>query len=176
MAARGAREVGVRVQRGVQLLTAETYASCVEWNNNVVDELLASAPDVVVVSSRATRALADPQDTGSSSNEAMVDARHAVEKADAGIGVVVLWTTRRRPSRCECVGENLTACACAFDRAEAVAVSAALFSWRPRPGWRGADRGHDPDDLPGGTVVPIIGDVLLYRQGSHLTDTYVRTL
>lgn len=167
---------------GVQLLdSGETYASCVEWNSNVVDELLASAPDVVVVSSRATRALADPQDTGSSSNEAMVDALATQWRklTDAGIGVVVLLDNPSPPfSVYECVAENRDNLAvCAFDRSEAVSRSAAPVQLEAA----GRVPGVQIVDLtqmicPEEQCVPIIGDVLLYRQGSHLTDTYVRTL
>lgn len=167
---------------GVQLLdSGAVHASCVEWNSNVVDELLASAPDVVVVSSRATRALADPQDTGSSSNEAMVDALATQWRklTDAGIGVVVLLDNPSPPfSVYECVAENRDNLAvCAFDRSEAVSRSAAPVQLEAA----GRVPGVQIVDLtqmicPEEQCVPIIGDVLLYRQGSHLTDTYVRTL
>lgn len=51
---------------------------------------------------------------------------------------------------------------------------------RARGGRR--DGGHLPPgqpqrrDLPGGTCWPVIGNVLVYRSGSHITATFVNTL
>jgi hypothetical protein len=64
---------------------------------------------------------------------------------------------------------------CAFGRKEGIVRSAA-------PAQRGAagDGVHliDLNDYicPTARCAPVIGDVMVYRQGSHLTNTYARTL
>ena len=78
----------------------------------------------------------------------------------------------------ECVAAHLhELAACAFDRAEGIARSGQpvqLAAAAQVPGVHTVDLTDHicPDPM----CVPVIGNVLIYRQGSHLTDAYVRTL
>ncbi|MPV50714.1 hypothetical protein GCG21_11995 [Pseudactinotalea sp. HY160] len=166
---------------GMQVRDGEPYASCADWNDRVLAELDDVRPAVVLTSQGAAQALADDADPDSGSSEAMVDAlaqRWATLEAD-GMPVVALLDNPHPPgSVFPCVADHPDdLAACSFDRGAGIDRSAA-------PAQRLAARrvpGVELVDLteficPTVDCVPVIGHVLVYRQGSHLTDTYVRTL
>ncbi|MGH3434497.1 MAG: SGNH hydrolase domain-containing protein, partial [Thermocrispum sp.] len=161
------------------------YATCTQWNKAVTDKLLADKPAVVLSSQGKNKALDDPQDAqGGASQETMVAGMKDrwSELTRAGISVAVLRDNPHPDEDIspvyECVDdhrENLAKCG--FDRAD------------------GEDKGGGPAQLeaveatpdvqlvdlndylcPGDVCPPVIGDVLVYRQGSHLTKTYVNSL
>ena len=167
---------------GAQTNDGDVYESCVAWNEQMRDLLVDEQPDVLLVSQRIDRALEDPSDTDSGSAEAMVEALVDTWSylQDEGIPVVVLLDNPNPGglSVYECVAENPDDLAeCAFDREEGLddsgyrVQSAAV---EQVPGVRTVEM----TDLvcPSEVCVPVIGNVLVYRQTSHLTDTYVRTL
>ncbi|SEE98669.1 Peptidoglycan/LPS O-acetylase OafA/YrhL, contains acyltransferase and SGNH-hydrolase domains [Ruania alba] len=166
---------------GMQIARGDPYASCAEWNENVLAEILEIDPDAVLTSQRRSMALADPTDVSTESMPVMVDAltQHWQRLRDAGIPVIALLDNPSPGGNVyECVADNLGDLElCEFDRAEGVAESGApaLVAAAERvPGVQTIDM----TELicPGETCVPVIGNVLLYRQSSHLTDTYVRSL
>src|SRR5690606_15698001 len=70
----------------------------------------------------------------------------------------------------ECVAEHPERLEeCDVDREQGIASSAATAQRAA------AERVHTDWVCPQEQCVPVIGDVLLYRQGTHLTDTYVRS-
>ncbi|AEI11627.1 acyltransferase family protein [Cellulomonas gilvus] len=163
----------------VQTQGGKPYESCVAWNDAVLAELTAAPPDVLVTSQRATSAM--PPDGGDSSSEAMSAGieRRWQEVAALGTRVVVLLDNPAPPDEVyECVAEHLeTLTACAFDRDDAVRSSAASEQLAAATALGDAVGVVDmtPWVCPTTRCAPVIGDVLVYRQGSHLTDTYVRS-
>src|SRR5690606_30317255 len=98
---------------------------------------------------------------------------------DAGVEVLALRDTPHPPhSVYKCAAENparLTTCA--FERARAERNSAGpaqLAAVKRTPGvhWIDLNDAICPTDM----CAPVIGNALVYRQGSHLTATYVETL
>ncbi|WP_402375871.1 acyltransferase family protein [Isoptericola rhizosphaerae] len=166
---------------GMQVAKGERYESCATWNDAVIDLLVELDPDVVLTSQRINDVLADPDDVESRSVDSMVDAmvRRWTTLADAGVPLVVMLDNPNPGITVyECVAENPDdLAACTFDLEEGIGRSGALAqepAAEQVPGVRTIDLRSEicPDD----PCVPIIGNVLLYRQTSHLTDTYVRTL
>lgn len=165
---------------GLQLNHGEPYRNCEEWNATVMEKLLSDPPDVVLVSNHVNTALSS-SDQSSASTGAMVDglAEQWKRLEQAGIDVVVILDNPSPDgSVYACLQGHLEDLgACAFDRSAGIARSGQAVQRAA------ADRvpGVDVVDLtdavcPANTCVPVIGNVLVYRQGSHLTDTYVRTL
>ncbi len=166
---------------GVQSAQGEIYTSCVEWNEAMRALLVAEQPDVVLVSQRLDRALVDPADPESNSAAAMEDALVETWEflRDAGLPIVLLYDNPNPGFPVyECVAQNPDHLVeCVFDREEGLdrsgyRVQVAAVERVPEV------RTVEMLDLvcPTETCVPVIGNVLVYRQTSHLTDTYVRTL
>ncbi len=166
---------------GMQVDDGKPYESCEQWNRNVLAELIDLDPDVVLVSGRTTSALTDWHDPASGTSQAMTDAlaQQWRQLTDAGIPVVaILDNPSPDTSVYECVAANLDDLqACTFDRRRGFETSQAplqLAAAEQVPGVQTIDM---TDRIcPEETCVPVIGNVLVYRQTSHLTDTYVRTL
>ncbi|SDU86248.1 acyltransferase family protein [Jiangella alkaliphila] len=160
----------------------EPFEACTEWNDAVVDRLRDLRPDLVLTSQGRNRAMDDPEDPDAGeSHDAMVEGlvRRWTDLSDEDIPVAVLADTPQPGFDVyECAAEHrdrLTECS--FDRAEAVANSAAAVLERAaeesgRVAWINLNRAI----CPGESCAPVIGNVLVYRQGSHLTVTYVDTL
>lgn len=166
---------------GTQLAKGKPYTSCAEWNDRMLTTVTDLDPDLVLVSNRVNRALEDPDDPDSRTTQAMEDAlaERWQELANAGIPVLVLLDNPSPGMAVyECVAEHMDDPeACTFDRDEGTKASAKpvqLAAAKRVPGVRTIDMVDYicPDD----ECVPVIGHVLVYRQTSHLTDTYVRTL
>jgi peptidoglycan/LPS O-acetylase OafA/YrhL len=162
-------------------LEGELYTTCLDWNDAAVDELAALSPDLVITSQRHGRALEDPDDVESLSMNAMVQGLVArwSSLTEDGIGIaVVLDNPSPGGDVYECVAENSNDLAqCTFPRERAVESSGApaqLAAAARVPGVTVIDL----TDLlcPAENCVPVIGNVLIYRQGSHITDTYTRSL
>lgn len=166
---------------GMQLAKGEPYTSCADWNTNVAALVLDEQPDLVLTTNRVNKALEDATDVDSRSEESMVDAiaERWAELSEADIPVVsILDNPSPGISVYECVAENMDdLSACAFDRQTGVAASSA-------PGHQeAAERvpGTQLIDIRGSICpdtqcAPVIGNVLVYRQSSHITDTYAMTL
>ncbi len=156
------------------------YTECTQWNSAVADKILELDPDVVITSQGSGTALVSPDDPSTDDRQAMVDAldERWGQLQDAGITVVpILDNPHPDMTVYECVADHPDdLSACTFDRKKGLAKSAT-------PAQLAAAKQLDiaPLDLndsicPQETCVPVIGGVLVYRQTSHLTDTYVRTM
>lgn len=161
------------------------YDSCTAWNREALAKLLADPPDIVVTSQASGAALVDPGEPARGTSRAAMAAglrSRWITLTDAGIGVAVVRDNPTPPASLrpvyECVDEhrdNLSACM--FTRAESETTggsTAQLAAAKDLPGVHVVDLN---DYLcPGNTCPPVIGNVLVYRQGAHITRSYVNTL
>ncbi len=156
------------------------WTSCHDWGADALQEILTIHPDLVITSQRRRGAL-PPGSTKSSerTNEAMADglAEYWSRLTSAGIPVGVLLDnpTPGKDAAYECVAQHpkkLTDCS--FDRERGISGSAApsqLAAAEKVPGVTVMDLTETI--CPVGDRCPVvIGDVLVYRQGSHITNTY----
>ncbi|MGB7449561.1 MAG: SGNH hydrolase domain-containing protein, partial [Ornithinimicrobium sp.] len=166
---------------GMQVASGKPYRSCAEWNEKVLDTVIDIQPDLVLTTNRVNEVMARPHDTGSRTKAAMVDAVSEtwMDLKEAGIPVVSLLDNPSPGiSVYECVAENMDdLAACTFDRDTGIDASSApghLEAAERVPGTRTVDLRESICPEP--TCVPVIGNVLVYRQTSHITNTYVMTL
>ena len=168
---------------GMQVASGEPYTSCAEWNDAVVENLLDLSPDVLVTSERINDALTDPTDVTTRSVDAMVEAmtRQWTTVTEAGIPMVVI-ADNPSPGDVspvyECIADNDgDLAACTFDRDRGTAESGAAAQLPAARAVEGV-RVVDVRDAicPRSRCVPVIGGVLVYRQTSHITDTYARSM
>jgi peptidoglycan/LPS O-acetylase OafA/YrhL len=159
----------------------EAYESCRAWGKEVLVRLLADKPDLVLTSHGHPGALvAGKVVDKAQATDAMADGLHRYWQAlqSAGVTVAVLSDTPS-PGKLripECVAENpehLTACS--FRRRSnqgGVAAQRKAVAKTPGVHW------IDLNDAicPTAICPPIIGNALIYRQGSHITATYIKTL
>ena len=154
------------------------YDGCTRWNSELKQWLLANPPTVLVVNGGATSGIF--QGSALTSDGLAAGYAHLwTDLSEAGIHPIVLLDNAGPPAPVyECVAEHPTALStCAFDFASAAAGSGAVAQAAAA-----AEVGLPVMDLrswicPHLTVCPaVIGDVLVYRQGSHLTATYITTL
>ncbi|MGH3468118.1 MAG: acyltransferase family protein [Thermocrispum sp.] len=161
------------------------YTSCTAWNDAVVEKLLADPPTAVLTSAGREKALNDPTDLkAGQSVDAMIAGLSDRWRrlTEAGIPVGVLRDNPAPPDEYrpvyECVDEHqdeLTACT--FPRTEAEHLGGGDAQLAAARGMTDVELIDLNDYLcPGDQCPPVIGNVLVYRQGSHLTRTYVDTL
>jgi peptidoglycan/LPS O-acetylase OafA/YrhL len=155
------------------------YTRCAEVNAEIMRALEKDPPFAVVTSQNSTKAL----DGDSQSREAMVAGLVSrwTKLRKLGTEVVVVLDNPRPPK-----GESVYECLlqhpedqtkCAFSRQAAIERSAApvqLAAAAQVPGVHVIDLTNVV--CPKSKCAPVIGDVLVYRQGSHVTNTYARTL
>jgi hypothetical protein len=154
----------------------QTRLGCRRWVDNVVEKLRADPPDWVVTSQLQSVAL-DP--AGVSTVDGMVDGLHALwntlRAMDAKV-VVIADNPDPGMNVYECVEKHprrLTACAFERDTAR----SAAATQRRAVEGQKDVFLVDLTDAIcPTDRCAPVIGNVLVYRETSHLSATYVRTL
>jgi peptidoglycan/LPS O-acetylase OafA/YrhL len=158
------------------------YEACRAWGKAVLARLLAEKPDLVVTSHGNWFALVDGKVVDKAQGiAAMADGLRRYWQAlqSAGIAVAVLSDTPFPPGSLrvnECVAENPDhLIACAFERKSnqgGVAAQREAVAKTPGVHW------IDLNDAicPTARCAPIIGNVLVYRQGSHITATYIKTL
>lgn len=153
-----------------QYLGEESYTACHEWNENVLAELEELRPDAVFTT--ATRVGGGREETP----EGYVEQWRALE--ERGLEVVAVrdtpWPMIDVPECVESHGPHDRRCG--RDRTEMYPTGPPEVSGR--------------DDLPGNVrfldftdalctaehCPAVVGNVLVYRDGSHLTATYARTL
>ncbi|MBO0609044.1 acyltransferase family protein [Myceligenerans salitolerans] len=155
------------------------YEECQEYNTALLGELAEMKPDAVILSQRHGLAI-DPV-TGEPSRKAMVDGMARAWKKLVASGIDVT-TILDNPSPVgvaggevyKCVAENPDKLsACSFDRAAGLegsgarAQKAAADRVPAVKVVRVADLFCDETRCPA-----VIGNVLVYRQGSHVTNTY----
>ncbi|PUB20160.1 peptidoglycan/LPS O-acetylase OafA/YrhL [Promicromonospora sp. AC04] len=143
---------------------------CATWNDQALGALVAARPDVVVVVGTRTYEDGAPERVMSG----QVDAWRALD--DAGIRVV---TVRDNPRFewfvPECIEGATDPEACGRPRAEQLAATSPVPT---APGVPGSAIHLDLTDSICGPEVcdAVVGNVLVYRDDDHLTNTYVRTL
>ena len=164
-------------------LRGELYQTCTEWTNAVHERLISDRPDLVVTSQGRSAALNDPADVSQGeSRNSMVSGLRSRWTAliDARLPVVVMRDNPGPPADVrpvyECVAERPDDLdLCTFEQAAGgSADDVQLEAANDVPA-------VDVVDLieyvcPGGKCLPVIGNVLVYRQGSHLTKTFVDSL
>lgn len=171
-------------------MDGEPYESCREWVDNAVAKLLDDPPDVVVTTQNSKYGTSDDGQRGT---DGMMVGLHQVWGTlnDAGIDVVALSDSPGGKKIYACVAENRdTLTRCAFDRGPALErTSTALLAEAvdTMPDSSGNEftasgsGGVSMIDLnneicPTEKCAPVIGNVLVYRQGTHITATYIETL
>lgn len=166
-----------------QPLQGERYESCADWNDAVARAVLDLRPDVVLTSQDAETAYpageegAGAEPTTQAMQDGLVTRWSAL--AEAGIDVVpVLDMPNPSFEVYSCAAEYPRELAtCAFDREEGVAESAAPVQLAAAARVPGTEVVDLRDVVcPADACVPVIGNTLVWRQGSHVTDTYVRTM
>ncbi len=167
---------------GMQVNKGEPYESCAAWNDAALQELVELRPDVVLTSQRVNDVLADASDIESRSVDAMVDAqvRRWTQLTSVGIPMVVLLDNPNPDGLVvyECVADHPEdLAACTFDRETGVHESGAAAQARAAEQVSNVQVIDMASEIcPDDECVPVIGNVLVYRQSSHITDTYARTL
>ncbi|MEN3124145.1 acyltransferase family protein, partial [Janibacter sp. LM] len=166
---------------GVQLAKGKIYTSCADWNSKVRDIALDMKPDLVLTTSRIDQALEDPDDLESLSHKGMTDALAASwqELDDHGIPVLAILDNPSPGIEVyKCAAEHMDdLAACTFDKQEGV-ESSSVDEFRAAAKKVPSVRIIDFREAicPEKTCVPVIGGVFIYRQTSHVTDTYTRTM
>ncbi len=159
----------------------DNLVDCRKWGQTALQDILDLRPDLVIASHRIRTALpagAAPGDESTQDAMAAGMASYWRTLTDAGIPVTALLDNPA-PADVpvyECVAQNpKNLPACAFDRARGIAESGA-------PAARQAAA-----EVPGVTVMDlsdticpdgercsaVIGNVLVYRQGTHLTTSFI---
>jgi len=159
------------------------YAACREYSEKLLDDVLERQPDTIIVS-QGSKTAEGPD--GDRTTEAMVDALADTWQPleDAGIDVVALLDN---PSPnglddydgqvYECVAENPTKLSnCAFGVQAGLDESGSPALEGAAKKVEGVDVVDLTDVLCNDTKCPaVVGEVLAYRQGSHLTNTFAMT-
>jgi peptidoglycan/LPS O-acetylase OafA/YrhL len=164
-------------------INGEAYDSCSDWNRNVLGELTGeNRPDYVVTSGGRSTAVVDQSDSASALDAvgSMVAGMHETWDVliGAGVQVIVIADTPDTGFNVyECVSENadrLTNCTYSRQESQGTGVPAQ----QQATGSRDDVAYIDLSDAicPTARCAPVIGNVLVYRQGSHLTATYVESL
>ncbi len=156
----------------------EVFTSCVMWNADALDAIEEIQPDLVITSQGAWGGLRDPKDPQSGYvAELMVDglAQRWGQLSDMGIPVLAIAGNPNPPEEMyECVAQNpdkLTNCVfdAEYEVADVQHEAAALVE---KASVVDLNRYICPD----GQCASVIGGALVYRQGSHLTSTFVDSL
>lgn len=162
---------------------ARATPACAEWNRSVRAELTGAArPDLLLTSGAYYVPIRD--DTllnGAAGYDATVEAMRRTWTAmtDAGVRTVVLRDTPHLNVRvAECVSANRTRLSkCAASRELAVDRSAGPAQVEAVRGLSGVRLVDLTDAIcPADRCAPVIGGVLVYRDSSHLTASYARSL
>ncbi|MEV6968511.1 acyltransferase family protein [Hamadaea sp. NPDC051192] len=156
----------------------KAYQSCRTWTGSVVDRLTEQPPDYLITSQGQSRAYDDSDELTSA---AMVDGLRQVWSTLTGHDVKVIviadnpGPTEEAPDCADRNARHLTACA--FDRGRYETASAAPVLRQAVEGQKQVTMVDLFDAIcPTDRCSIVIGSVLVYRQGSHLTKTYVETL
>jgi hypothetical protein len=158
------------------------YRECEEWRGRTIGRIVREEDPSLVVTSMLNRYRAREDGKGldrDASNEAVVEGYvSTLEKLRRGGAPVAVIEDVPRPDKNipECVSGSLDRLQdCAFPRRDGLE--------QPRINVRAADEVEgasliDPTPLvcPEETCPAVIGDVLVYRNGAHLTRTYVNSL
>jgi hypothetical protein len=164
-------------------LDRKNNPDCRAWGRTVLKDVVRLDPDLVIVSHRQGKALPKgATDRGQETEDAMVGGLVSYWSTftRAGIPVVALLDNPAPSDQpvYECVAQNpKNLDRCAFDRDQGVAASGAPAALRAAgevPGASVADM--TPTICPDGDrCAAVIGNVLVYRQTTHLTKSFVES-
>jgi peptidoglycan/LPS O-acetylase OafA/YrhL len=155
--------------------------ACRAWGKATRDKILELKPNLVIESGRHSVALPEGK-TGKSqmTQAAMVEGRASLWRSitAAGIPMITLLDNPEPAveSVYECVAEHPKSLnTCSFDKAKGISTSGApsqLGAAAKVPGVKILDMTDVicPDKT---RCAPVIGNVLVYRQGTHITRTYI---
>lgn len=152
--------------------------NCADWNREALRQIVALQPDAVVTTGRLIR---DGRAAGGDETPgAEMIASWWTQLQDAGITVIPILDNPAPPFEVyDCVAENLKAVsACSFDRERAIDKSGASYQLAAMK-IAGVTSYVDLADIvcPVAERCPaVLGNVLVYRQGSHITNTYVESM
>jgi len=161
----------------------ENRADCRAWGRTVLQDILDLKPDLVIESHRFIDALPPgANDDEDSTEQAMVDGLTSYWQTltGAGIPVVTLLDNPSPPNapvyECVAAAPNDLA-SCSFELGGAVKASGAVAQRKaaaevPGVGIMDMTSTVCPD---GDRCAAVIGNVLVYRQGTHLTKTFIDT-
>jgi len=152
------------------------YPSCDEWNEKVVPLIVAEKPRLVLTSQNSAKAGPAAAKNSAGTAESMIRGleAHWSTLKNAGIPVIAIANNAAPEGNVyECVAQNPDSLSeCSFDavyptlRVQQTAADAVGV-----PVVNMADMICPDDKCPA-----VVGGVLVYRQGSHLTSTYVDTI
>lgn len=156
------------------------WTDCRQWGKSTLQEILRMKPDLVITSHRAGDALPAGKTHSSDRTPAALEqglASYWRTMTEAGIPVVALLDnpTPTTAPVYECAASHEKDLRkCAFDRSGAISISAAPVqraAAKEVPGVEIVDMADTicPD---GARCSAVIGNVLVYRQGSHITRTF----
>lgn len=161
----------------------KAYPSCNEWSAALLERLLTTERPTMVITTQSSKGVfVDGElryDPVGKSALAEGLRRYYQALVDAGIPVLVIQDSPEpQVDVAECVEQNKTKLTeCAGDRAVMVAEDHDAEQIQAANGLADV-RTVDFNDAicPTDKCAPVIGNVLIYRDNSHLTGTYVRTL
>ncbi len=155
---------------------------CHAWGEAVLGKILAMKPDLVIASHRHSTALPPGERTGKPTDKAtmeagLVDYWSQLTKADIPV-VALLDNPAPNSVIYECVAQHSKDLpACSFPKAKAIAGSGGVVQRAAAEKVPGASIVDMAD-----TVCPdkdrcsaVVGNVLVFRQGSHLTTSFVNS-
>jgi peptidoglycan/LPS O-acetylase OafA/YrhL len=149
---------------------------CREWSEAVLERLAEDPPQLVLTSQVSSTAWSEGSEAAK--REALVTGMlEAYARLRARGSEVAILVDNPSPALKvhECVSQHLDdLAACAFPRDTGSGGRPAQLAAALRGGYPAIDLADYI--CPGSTCPPVIGNVLVYRQGSHLTRTYVATL
>lgn len=157
------------------------WDGCREWGDRTLELIEDIDPDLVITSQRRGAALPPGGRTEADATaDAMVDGLATTWRTleESGVDVAVLLDNPGPPAGnivYECVAENPARLStCSFPKAAAIESSAAPVQRRAAERVTGVDVIDLTDVVcpDEDRCAPVIGDVLVYRQGSHVTNTY----
>jgi peptidoglycan/LPS O-acetylase OafA/YrhL len=162
---------------GKMIYKGKPYTACFKWNRAALKSLLGPNKPDVVLTSQGRSAVSEAGASSEAEPEMVAALQDWWKKLQkAGVKVIAL-ADNPAPSKnvYECATEHpdkLTLCA--FPRNEGRGTPALRQAVAKTPGTSFIDL---TDAIcPTDKCAPVIGNVLVYRQGSHLTKTYVETL
>ncbi|HEY4558878.1 MAG TPA: acyltransferase family protein [Enteractinococcus sp.] len=157
------------------------YESCYGWGQNILEHFTGpDAPDHVIASA-SSHGAADSDEVPEGVRTGDISSGYAdawKQIQDAGVGLTVILDTPRPSFNVpECIAENEdNLSACAADRSEAIAAS----------GYKGMLNAAETVDAEAVDMsdalcsaeacAPVVGGVIVWRDGHHITATYAETL
>lgn len=155
----------------MRTLHGKPYEACYEWNRAVMKKLLGSGkPDYLLTTQQhGSKGGADPKIVSS-----LLDWWRPLQ--DAGVEIVVIANNKKPPIKgYECIEKHPDKMKkCTYKRGQPRSNSSLRAAVKQLPGTKYIDL---TDAIcPTKRCAPVIGNVLVYRQGSHITKTYAQTL